>query len=88
MHREQLTERELNDALRDWGMWGDGNAVFDAWCKWNDYRVLPFAGGWLDQPEWIRDDFNTLDLLEAWHMLQKDKPAAPKLSIFDKLKGI
>lgn len=57
---------ELDKALEDWGVWGSYD-TFEAWCQWRDKGTLPFAGGWLEQPPWIRDAFATLNTVYLWH---------------------
>lgn len=57
---------ELDTALADWCVWG-GYDAFEAWCQWRDKGTLPFAGGWLEQPAWIRSAFATLNTVYLWH---------------------
>lgn len=75
-HDQTIPESKLQDYLEDWGLLG-GEDSFDAWIIWrrSGYIVLPFAGGWLDQPEWLREDFLTLDLVRQWHDIQVEKPS-------------
>lgn len=37
----------------------------------SDYRTLPYAGGWLDQPKWIIDDFELYHNLLDFHMINE-----------------
>jgi hypothetical protein len=46
----------------------------------SNYVVLPFAGGSLEQPWWIRKDFLTLDLLRQYNDIQADKPNTDHLT--------
>lgn len=36
--------------------------------------VLPFAGGWLDQPEWVHNDFRLFEKILDYHMYDLDQP--------------
>lgn len=75
-HDEDIAETKLQEYLENWGLWG-GEQVFDDWLVFrrSGYVVLPFAGGWRDQPWWIRQDFTTLDLVRAYFDKQADKPS-------------
>jgi hypothetical protein len=42
--------------------------------------VLPFTGGSLEQPWWVRKDFLTLDLLRQYNDIQADKPNTDHLT--------
>lgn len=68
---------ELNELVTGWRLQA-GEMALEAWAAWKDYRVLPFTGGWLEQPAWVRGDFQTLDLLYAWHIHHARKPHRPQ----------
>jgi hypothetical protein len=76
VHDDDIPESKLMDYLEDWGLWGDDQS-FDAWVIWrrSDYVVLPFSGGWFDQPWWLREDFMTLDMVRAYFDKQAEKPS-------------
>lgn len=77
-----MTESELNDLLRDWGLHGDFDQTFESWQVWRTHHVLPYSGGWLEQPWWVRQDFATLNAALAWHELQAEKADAPETNPF------
>lgn len=54
----------------------------ECWQVWRETSTLPYAGGWLDQPEWVRMDFRTFNLLEAFHILQARKAKTPTANPF------
>jgi len=68
----------LKKALRDWSVYGDYEA-FSAWLEYYHHSTLPFAGGWLDQPKWIRDAFSTLNMVYNLHHYEKDIPELPTI---------
>jgi hypothetical protein len=43
-------------------------------CEASNYALLPYAGGWLDQPQWFTDDVESLLLLAEWHRLNAKLP--------------
>jgi len=65
---EMPTRKELDAEIEDWGLYG-AEASWEAWNNWtaSNKAMLPFAGGWLDQPWWIRADFRTLNTVRLWH---------------------
>lgn len=75
---------ELDDTLADWGIWG-GYDTFEAWCQWRDKGTLPFAGGWLEQPPWIRDAFGTLNTVYLWHEANEQLADPENLTRLDTL---
>lgn len=76
-------ETDLSKRLRDWGLHDDPAQIFEAWQVWKAHHVLPYSGGWLEQPWWVREDFATLNAVEAWHQLQQVKPDIPKENPFN-----
>lgn len=64
---------ELGESLNDWSLIG-GRASYDAFREyvWSKHATLPFSGGFLEQPAWIRDDFITLRNLLNYHYLNED----------------
>jgi len=57
---------EIVKALKGWLPRPDS---VRAWEMFIAYRVLPYAGGYYDQPAYILEDFNALWLLQEWHEL-------------------
>jgi hypothetical protein len=80
-HGETISDEKLSEYLEDWGLYG-GHDSFDLWLIWrrSNYVVLPFAGGWLEQPFWVREDFLILDLVREYHDKQAEKPSVDHLS--------
>lgn len=83
MYGAKPDENKLRSVLKDWGLMGFEVDVLEAWQKYRDDHILPFAGGWLDQPEWVRHDFGILDAIEAFHLIQHEKADAPSKGFFD-----
>lgn len=73
-HGESISEEKLLEYLHDWGLY-DEESIED-WIIWrrSNYIVLPYPGGWRDQPWFVRKDFLTLDLVREYHDKQVDKP--------------
>lgn len=66
---------KLDRAVEDLGLFG-GYKSYNAWVIWrrSNYAVLPFGGGWFDQPKWVHDDFLMLDLNRQWHDENSKRP--------------
>ena len=76
--------RDIVEAIKGYVPKG-GNQSLNLWELWQDTRVLPFAGGWLDQPAWVLDDFNYFDLLHEWHYYNAKLSDATGLPTFNQL---
>jgi hypothetical protein len=74
-HGDGIPEEKLLDWLYDWGLYDEDS--MEDWIIWrrSNYIVLPYAGGWREQPWWIRKDFLILDLVREYHDKQVDKPS-------------
>lgn len=71
--------QQLEAYLEDFTLCSDLSlSAFKAYVD-SDYTVLPFSGGWLEQPVWIRKDFELLrHLLDYWYdNLQRPRPDKP-----------
>ena len=68
--------KQLRKALVNWSVYGDYE-TFSAWLEYYHHNILPFAGGWLEQPKWIRDAFSTLNMVYNFHYYEKDIPDMP-----------
>jgi hypothetical protein len=84
---EMPARKELDAALDDWGLHG-GEESWEAWNNWtaSDRHTLPFAGGWFDQPWWVRADFRTLNTVRLWHEANEkltDSKTLPKWTEVD-----
>jgi len=71
--------KQLKKALRNWSVYGDYE-TFSAWLEYYHHNTLPFSGGWLEQPKWIRDAFSTLNMVYNLHSIEKDKPEFPTVT--------
>lgn len=71
---------KLQKSLIDWGVSG-GYDAFDAWYEYYNNKTLPFAGGWLDQPRWIRNSFGFFNKLLNYHYQQKDRPTLQDINL-------
>lgn len=69
----------LEPALQNWGLNFPFDEIWPAFQMFDltQYRVLPGAGGYLDQDPLLMEDFKTLMLLKEWHSIP-DTPT-PKL---------
>jgi hypothetical protein len=45
------------------------NISFECWNEYKETGVLPFSGGWLEQPQWLIDDFHYYDLVKELRQL-------------------
>jgi hypothetical protein len=48
------------------------------WKEYQERGVLPFAGGYAEQPAWVLEDFETLDLVYELECIPHDIAAAQK----------
>lgn len=75
-HKENSPSEERLDRLEkrldDWGAWGDYDS-FDAWLEYQNKHVLPFAGGYLEQPLWIREAFKQYNMVWNFHHFTKHR---------------
>jgi len=67
----------IEDYDPEWGLAG-GITSYEAWARYrrSGEVVLPFSGGWLEQPQWIINDFRKLDnqlaYFDAWARADND----------------
>lgn len=49
-------------------------SVYEWWVIWraSNYQTLPFAGGLVDQPAWLIDEFWMLNAVEEFYSLQEE----------------
>lgn len=68
--------KEIGKMLEDWmprrGF--ESLECFQVYIE-SDRTILPFAGGWLDQPEWVREDFRLFKKILDYHILDLDQPS-------------
>lgn len=66
----QACETELATLLKDWIPRG-GEESFTLYERYRDsgYVALPFAGGFVDQPEWWTSDVDMFELLSEKHRI-------------------
>lgn len=71
----QIEERlkDLNDVLSAW-LPKSGDVLYQAWTwfKASNYSCLPYAGGLLDQPVWVLNEFAMFDLIEEYYALSEE----------------
>ena len=80
---------ELEQRQRDLDKWyteikeaplpHDFNTSYETWLEYRETGALPFARGWLAQPQWLLDDFHYYDLLKEYRALSS-QIAEAKLS--------
>lgn len=56
---------------------------YRAYEVWENYRVLPYAGGWLDQPESIHRLFSNCALWDEYLRLNSELPKLAGLPSFE-----
>lgn len=86
-HKEDFIETErierIEKRLDDWGAWGDYES-FDAWMEYQNKHILPFAGGYLEQPLWIRNAFKQYNMVWNYIYLTKhrkfESPESPEIA--------
>jgi len=61
--------REIANTTKNWL---PRSVSMRAWEIFNNYHILPYAGGWLDQPQWLLTDFENLWLIQEFHTLNSD----------------
>lgn len=68
----------------NWGVNGDYHvwSWFQIW-HFTDYKQLPFAGGWVDQPVIVQEAFLFFLNLKAWHSQNSHRKAAPARKLID-----
>jgi len=62
--------------LADWGAYGDYEA-FEAWLEYQNKHILPFGGGYLEQPLWIRDSFKQFNTVYNYLYFTRNRLAIP-----------
>lgn len=58
------------------GFWQARNDVFRQWRMWTEHGIMPFAGGYYDQPSEWRHDVELCDAIYSywsWHIRQDVK---------------
>lgn len=70
--------RHLEEVLDDFTLVNeDSVSAFKAYIDSN-YVVLPFSGGWLEQPSWVKHDFDLLKALLEYHYRNLQRPNPDK----------
>jgi len=61
---------QIEQALVGWRP--KSEAAYEAWSFWraSNYQCLPYAGGYMDQPAWLLDEFAMFNLLDEFFRLQ------------------
>lgn len=78
----------LQKLLRTWVPAGGIDSVY-SYERYQAFGVLPFAGGYLDQPAWVQDDFRMLGLWFELARLRGKMPAAkPGKKQFSEIAGL
>jgi hypothetical protein len=81
---EELNKRirELRAALKGWVPEG-GMESMRLWEMFTEFKILPYSGGWLDQPGWFRRDVEMFmmkaELARHLEKLPKPKPGMAKM---------
>lgn len=75
---------EIKTYLEGWGPDLDEYYLYELW---KEDRILPYAGGWLDQPVWIHTLFNNCALWDEWLTLNSKLPSTKGLKSFNDIAG-
>jgi hypothetical protein len=76
---------EVTEIIEDFGFNHDHNEVVSCWMALRNWSILPYAGGWLDQPLAWRQDLQTAQAVynEEMDILEKKIP-----EVFDEPPGV
>lgn len=69
LEQRQRELRKWEKSLSNAPLPHEFNTSFECWLEYRDTGVLPFAGNWLEQPQWLLDDFSYYDLLKEYRSL-------------------
>ena len=74
----------------DWGLHWPEDLVQDCFSIFyeTNFQVLPFAGGWLDQPKSLRDDLRMCLWGVSYHRQRLKAPAPGTLPTFAERFGV
>jgi len=74
---------DLSISLADWGTYVFDDISFDLWTIFDSSGQLPYAGGLMDQPTYIRKDFAHWYRLQRWHELNEELPSTDGVPTID-----
>jgi hypothetical protein len=84
-HRQQKDRATLiKDELQGWAASDDEYALYELWIS---TRILPYAGGWLDQPVRIHELFRKCALADELETINHKRPSTANVPSFDQLAG-
>jgi hypothetical protein len=64
---------EIECELEGWGPDLEDYYLYELWYH---RKILPYSGGWMDQPLWVHRLFNRCGLLDEYQGLNKKLPDA------------
>lgn len=74
--KEKLDQlNRLSKQLEDWGTLVFPEISFQMWLNYDEYGNYPFAGSFMDQPSWVREEFTHWTLVKRWHEINEDLPS-------------
>jgi hypothetical protein len=74
----------IKEALQGWAVSDDEYELYELWCH---FRILPYAGGWLDQPARIHELFRKCALADELETINHKRPSTANVPSFDQLAG-
>lgn len=77
--------KEIEGHLDGWAPSFDEYYLYELW---ENYRILPHSGGWLDQPVWVHELYRKAGLFDEYLTLNSKLPSAAGMpSLRDIAKG-
>lgn len=67
--------------------WAPTDEEYTLYELWDKHQILPYAGGWLDQPLRIHELFRKCALADELEHINHARPSTEGLPSFEKLAG-
>lgn len=67
--------------------WAVSDAEYTLYEHWITLRILPYAGGWLDQPVRIHELFRKCALADELETINHNRPSTANVPSFNQLAG-
>ncbi|MDX1995596.1 MAG: hypothetical protein SF029_24645 [bacterium] len=68
--------------VEDFGVTFDPDLLMECYLPWRDHKILPFSGGYLEQPPGVMKALQFMDSMVAWWDKEDDRPDADELPDF------
>ena len=70
-HKRLEQYRFISEELNDWGTAMFPDESYNLYQMFKEHGILPYAGAWMDQPWFVRHDFNHWRMVEQWHRINE-----------------